>query len=134
MKSTSSIKFSQKSSQIYREISALIVQEKMNNKALQNVLINRVTLSKDKGICFVYFYVPDKTKLKESLDTLICYKPSLRKALADSIKARYTPDIIFRYDETFEKQQHIENILNSIAEPRTGYIDPNDVINDQNDE
>src|SRR5665647_906470 len=112
MKSTSSIKFSQKSTQIYREVSALITQEKMNNKALQNVLINRVTLSRDKGICFIYFYVPDKTQLKEALNTLICYKPSLRKALADSIKARYTPDIIFRYDETFEKQEHIENLLN----------------------
>ncbi len=53
---------------------------------------------------------------EEILEILKLYKPSLRKALSAEIKARYVPDLIFRFDKKFEKRQRIEKLLEEIKE------------------
>ncbi len=113
--SVSSIKKSQKESLLFRAIAQLFSQTMLDDKKLQGLFINRVKLSDDKSVCTVYFYTTGGfADFKEKLQTLILYKPSMRHALAKTIKSRYTPELVFKFDDQFEKQQRIEGLLEKV--------------------
>lgn len=113
--SVSSIKKSQKESLLFRAIAQLFSQTQLDDKKLHGLFINRVKLSDDKSVCTVYFYTEGGMEdFKEKLKSLVLYKSSLRHALAKSIKSRYTPELIFKFDDQFEKQQRIENLLEKV--------------------
>lgn len=115
MKSTDHIRKARKEAQYLRVISTLFTAQAVEDKRLRNVFINRVELSADGGLCYVFFYSDQgETYFKEVLPHLILYKPSLRAALAQEIRGRYTPDILFRFDEQFEKQQKIEQLIDRV--------------------
>ena len=102
-----SIKRSQKESQLYQEISQLFLRIALDDKRLAGVSINRVKISEDGGICTVFFYTPGgQDAFEKVLETLILYKPSLRKALSALIDGRYTPQLLFRFDDQFERSTH----------------------------
>ncbi len=112
MKSTDHIRKARKEAQYLRVISTLFTQQAVEDERLRNVFINRVELSADGGLCYVFFYSNEgEAYFKVVLPHLILYKPSLRAALAKEIRGRYTPDIQFRFDEQFEKQQKIEQLI-----------------------
>ncbi len=113
--SVSSIKKSQKESLLLRAIANLFAQTTLDDARLSGVAVNRVKLSDDKGVATIFFYTAGGlAEFKEKLPTILLYKSSLRRALARSINARYTPELIFKYDDQFEKQQRIEGILEKI--------------------
>lgn len=113
----SDIKKSQKESLLLREISTIFFQASLDDKNLQDAYISRVKLSDDKGVCYVFFYCPAGEEFfNEKLKILKLYKPSLRKAIAKTIKGRYVPELIFKYDNEFEKQRKIEDVLDKIKE------------------
>lgn len=113
----SDIKKSQKESLLLREISTIFFQASLDDKNLQDAYISRVSLSDDKSVCYIFFYCPaGEDFFKEKLKILKLYKPSLRKAIAKTIKGRYVPELIFRYDNEFEKQRKIEDLLDKIKE------------------
>lgn len=61
------------------------------------------------------FYDPDGLEaFKKKLEILKLYKPSIRAALAKKIKSRYVPDLAFKFDEQFEKEQKIHEILDKV--------------------
>lgn len=134
MTKISSIKRAQKASLLLRTISALFLEAVRDNSSLAGLSITRVELSPDKGSVHVYFYT-DKgsAEFKKILQDLKLYKPSLRASLARSIAGRYTPEITFKFDETFEKTQRIEHLLDSIktAEPADDDQEYNDEESDE---
>lgn len=113
--SISEIKKAKKESLLLKEISKLYMQTAMDDPRLQGVFINRVKLSSDKSHCTVYFYTAEgEEHFNEILEILKLYKPSLRKALAANIPSRYTPELVFKFDKTFEKQSRLEHLLDKI--------------------
>lgn len=115
MNRVSEIKRAQKESLLFRELSGLFMKIVMEQPALQLLTLTHVKLSQDKGACSIYFYANGgRQAFEDSMSTLILYKPSMRKALSQSIPGRYTPELIFRFDEQFEKQQRMEKILDTI--------------------
>lgn len=113
--SVSNVKRAQKESLLFREISQLFLQATMDDKRLQGLFVNRVHLSPDKGLCTVYFYTSKGEEyFNDVLQVLTLYKPSLRKALASTIKGRYVPDLVFKFDKQFEKQQRIEELIEQV--------------------
>jgi ribosome-binding factor A len=109
------IKRAQRESQILRQVSQLFVQAGLDDPRLHDFFISRVRLSSDKGICYLYFYTArGEQYFKDMLGILKLYKPSMRKALAETLDARYTPDLVFIFDEQFEKQQKIESLLEKL--------------------
>ncbi|MCX5924421.1 MAG: ribosome-binding factor A [Candidatus Dependentiae bacterium] len=111
----SKIKRSQKESLLLREISRLLHQLSLEDTELGGLFVNRVELSKNKGMCFIYFYDPKGIEsFKEKNKRLILYKPSLRKGIASALDARYTPELKFAFDEQFDKQQRIETIIEQV--------------------
>lgn len=111
----SHIKRSQKESLLLRELSKMLLELSLDDSELSGLFINRVELSKNKGVCIIYFYDQDGIEaFKEKNKKLLLYKPSMRKAIATTLDGRYTPELKFLFDEQFDKQQRIENILETV--------------------
>jgi ribosome-binding factor A len=108
----SSIKKAQRESAIYRLVLQLFHQEQLNGLDLNDLHIQRVSLNDDRSMCMIYFYSSQgEAYFNKMLETLKLYKPSLRKAIARTIQGRYTPEIVFRFDEQFDKIQKIESLI-----------------------
>lgn len=115
MNVVSSIKKSQKEELLFRTISELFTQTSLDDSRLAGIMINRVKLSDDKGVCTIFFYSPGgPAEFKEKLPIILLYKSSLRKALAKAVASRYTPELIFKFDDQFEKQQRLESLLEKV--------------------
>lgn len=113
----SDIKRGQRESFLFREFSKLFMEIARENAELRDIHMNRVDTSAEKGKCFVMFYTTKgKEHFQEKLKTLILYKPSMRKAMAQLRQSRFTPDIEFAYDAQFEKQMRIELLLDHVKE------------------
>lgn len=109
------IKHAQREAHLYREISNLFVRLVYDEPSLAQVSINRVSLSPDRSVCTVYFYSADGVSdFQSKLHTIILYKPSLRTALSKILHGRYVPDLIFKYDEKFEKQKKVEDLIDKL--------------------
>jgi ribosome-binding factor A len=113
--SLKNIKQAQRESFLLREIAQLFLQATQDDTRLSNVFVNRVKLTSDKSICYVYFYtVRGAEHFNEVLEILKLYKPSLRKAIAIKLNSRYTPQLVFAYDAQFETQQKIEALIDQV--------------------
>ena len=111
------IKKAQKESYFYKEISQFFRRIVIDEPRLNGLFINRVSLSSDSGTCVVLFLASNgKSEFEEKLPTLVLYKPSLRTALAKTSHGRYTPNLIFRYDEDQEKVEKINRLLDKLKE------------------
>ncbi len=117
------VRRSRKKSFYLRELSSLLSRLVQDEPSLGQLYFNRVELSDDGGLCYVYcgfFNAVDVAHAEEMFnqvrDTLVMYKPSMRKALAASMTARYVPDIRFFYDETKEKEQRVTSLLAQVSQ------------------
>ena len=109
---SSAIKRAQKESLLMQELSKMLLQLSLDDNRLQGIFINRVKLSQDKGVLTVYFYMSEGLEaFQEKLHILILYKPSLRKALASAVPSRYVPELVFKFDELFDKQQRLDELF-----------------------
>jgi ribosome-binding factor A len=111
----SDIKRAQKESLFLREFSSLFMRVALDVPLLQELSINRVQLSATKSVLTIFFYcAAGETRFKELRPSLVLYKPSLRKGMAQAVPSRYSPDIVFKYDSQFEKQLKLEMAIEAI--------------------
>ena len=116
--SVSQVKRAQKESLLFREISDLFLKARLDNSALQDLSVSRVVLSPDKGTCTVYFYTdrgPEEFN-KTFMRILLRYKHQFRKELAARVRSRYTPELVFMFDDQFEKLMRLEELLETVKE------------------
>jgi ribosome-binding factor A len=113
--SVTAIKRAQKESVILRTISELVARASADDSRLSGMFVTRAELSPGKSSCTIYFYTADGADVfKEKLEVLKLYKPSMRKTLANTLQSKYTPEIVFKFDEKFEKTHRIETILEKL--------------------
>ncbi len=126
--STPSIKREKKKSIFLRELSIYIDRLAQDEPRLRRVFLSRVDLSADCGICYLYFAtLPGtdftdeykKTLYLQALDVLKLYKPSLRKNLAQNVDGRYTPSLVFMYDDKKDKIDRVNVLLDKVHEELT---------------
>lgn len=111
----SDIKKAQRESILFKLISELFTQAASDDQRLKGIFISRVQLSDNRSLCTVFFYSADGKKHFDDLfEVLKLYKPSMRKAVAKNISARYAADIRFAYDEHFDKVQKLEKLIESV--------------------
>jgi ribosome-binding factor A len=111
------IKRAQKAAQLLRSICTLFSGASRDDDRLQGSQITRVELSDDRSRCYVFFYnAGGEEAFRETLRYLILYKPSLRAALAKEISGRYTPELEFVFDHSFEKIERLESLFEKIKE------------------
>lgn len=112
------IKRQQKKSLYLRTITQLIQPLIHEEHAVAPIYPSRVELSKDTGICYIYFSSVEAGDGKEAVEaaikSLILYKPSLRTALAKAIQSRRAPDLVFLFDDKEEKSRRINELLDKV--------------------
>lgn len=115
---TKNIKQAQKESLFLKEISSAIHEVALDDPILIEAFINKVSLSPDGSVCTLFFYTHKGEEFFNNIliPTLNQYKGPLKKLLANKIYGRRTPNLIFKWDKNFEKQQRIEQILDTIKE------------------
>lgn len=107
------IKNARRASEVGRQVSSLLMKTALDDKELAGVAVSRTELSPDGAVCTILFYSPQGEKhfKEKQLQQLIIYKPSLRKALSQSLSGRYVPELVFAYDSSIEKIMRIEELL-----------------------
>jgi ribosome-binding factor A len=111
------IRKSKRESLIMREVASLFMHIINDDARLQGLFVNRVALSPEQGMCAIMFYVQGgKTVFDQKLEFLKLYKPSVRKAIATMLQSRYTPEIVFKFDEQFEKQLNMDQLFDKLKD------------------
>ncbi len=86
-----------------------IVSTEIRNENLGFMTITDVEVSSDHSYCTIF--VSFLNNAKNSLETLNRAKGFVRSRLAKKINLRRVPEIRFVLDDTFEKQQRLENLI-----------------------
>ena len=94
-----------------REISSIIFQE-IKDERIKFVTITKVNLTNDLSIATVLYTVfGNENQVNSSIDALNDAKGFIKTILSKKLEVRKIPDLKFKYDESFEHGNKIEEIL-----------------------
>ena len=100
-----------------REISLILSQE-VKDPRLQNINITAVKVTDDIGIAYLYYTVIGKSirKIDSNIEskTLTKLAGMIRSKLSKIIEMRRVPKLIFKFDESIEYSENIENLLKNL--------------------
>ena len=92
-----------------------IIQTQIRDPRIGFVTITDVQVSKDLRHVKVFFSVIGSEKDKTSaIIGLQRATPFIRHMIAQEVELRFTPTIVFKFDETAEYAQHINELLEKI--------------------
>lgn len=107
------IKLKRIASQIVKEVSD-ILQNEARDRLMHTITITGCDVSNDLGYAKVYFTCVldiDKCDIERELEEASGF---IRKELAERIDIRHTPKLVFKFDESVEYGNHIDNIIEKI--------------------
>jgi len=96
--------------QILTEINRILRTE-TSDKRLRFVSITKVEINKDYSFAKVFWDTFDSTKRGDAKEALIKSVGRIRSLLAGILTLRKVPGISFEYDNRFEAEKHITDIL-----------------------
>jgi len=109
---------SDKISDLLRKEISLIINKETKDPRLQKLNITAVKVSDDIGIATVFYTLIGESieKEKSSIDNKVLKKFSgmVRSKLSKTMQIRRVPIIQFRFDESIEYSDNIENLLKSL--------------------
>jgi len=103
---------------IQKEISA-ILRKQIKDPQLGFVTITEVKVTDDLQHARVYFTVYGSEQERIATEKLLKRMTSfVRYHIGQRIKLRYTPEIVFQYDETIEKAARIDDLINKLHQEK----------------
>lgn len=109
---------SDKISDLLRKEISLIINKETKDPRLQKLNITAVKVSDDIGIATVFYTMIGESieKEKSSIDNKVLKKFSgmVRSKLSKTMQIRRVPIIQFRFDESVEYSDNIENLLRNL--------------------
>ena len=109
---------SEKIADLLKKEISLIINNEIKDPRLRNINITAVKVSDDIGLAYVFYSVIGKSIKKDEseIDEKILKKFSgmVRSNISKKIKIRRVPKIIFRFDESIEYSENIENLLKNL--------------------
>ena len=101
---------------IRQEISK-IIQSELRDPRIGFLTITKVELTKDLRYARVYFSVLGERKDSElALKGLNSAKGYIKGVLFDNIKLRFTPEIVFKIDDTYDRTKDVFDLMRKIKE------------------
>jgi len=103
---------------ILKEISEILGRG-LKDPRVGFVTLTSVDVTADLSIAKVYYTVigDDKSR-KETATGLEKATPYIRRQLAQRMRMRHTPELIFKYDQSVEYGNHIDSLLKDIEDAR----------------
>ena len=98
-----------------REEVSLILQNRVKDPGMRVVTVTEVTITPDLKTARVHYSVlgGDEERLAVR-DALRRSKGFIRKELGRSLQLRYSPELAFLYDNTYEKGAKIDRLLREV--------------------
>lgn len=99
---------------IEREIS-IIISTEVKDDRLKFVTITKVALTNDLSIATVFYTVIGNDEQKAAtIENLNDAKGFIKSSLSKKLEIRKTPDLKFKYDESLQYGEKIEQILKNL--------------------
>jgi ribosome-binding factor A len=93
----------------------------MRDPRMDPLTVTEVRLTPDRRIARIYVACyRDEDALTSGLEALESAKGALRRHLAQNLHWRFTPELEFRADRTWERAERIEALLEQIADDTEG--------------
>jgi len=93
-----------------------LIKEELLEPALENtsIIISEVKVTPDLKSAIVYIFPMTGSKItnKDFLKLIILNTPKIRRLLCKKIYLRYSPDLIFKIDDTFEQAAKLNTLIN----------------------
>jgi ribosome-binding factor A len=103
------------SEEIKKVISDLILRGLKDPRISKFTSVTEVQTTNDLRFAYVYISVYDpKANRSETVEALNRAKGYIRNEIGKHIDLRYTPEPIFREDDSVENAMHIQEILNTV--------------------
>lgn len=112
-KSRKSYKYERISSEVDKLIKEVVMYEIQDKRVNGNAVVTGTILSKDFSHCKVFVHINSEDK-KSVLDGLKNASGFVRHVIAQQLDMRKTPEISFIYDESVDRMNRIEELLNQI--------------------
>jgi ribosome-binding factor A len=119
--------------QIREELSELLSRGAVHDPGIGFITLTRVTVSPDLQIARVFYTtLGDPKARKDTAKALQRATPFLRRHIGGAIRLRRVPELEFRFDESIENQDRIEQILRDLhdEEARRASASPSDPTDD----
>lgn len=99
---------------IERELSSIIFSE-VKDERIKFVTITNVNVTNDLSIATVFYTVlGDEDQINSSIEALNDATGFIRSKLAKRLEVKKVPELRFKYDESFEQGNKIEEILRNL--------------------
>jgi ribosome-binding factor A len=103
--------------QIRQELSQLLSRGEVHDPGIGFITLTRVTVSPDLQHARVYYTtLGDPKARRETAKALHRATPFLRRQIGSRLRLRRVPELEFRFDESIEHQDRIEQILRDLHE------------------
>ena len=101
--------------QIREELSAIISRGEVHDPGIGFITLTRVQVSPDLQLARVFYTtLGDPKARKETAKALERATPFFRRQIGGRLRLRRVPEIEFRFDESIEHQDRIEQILRDL--------------------
>lgn len=102
--------------ELIRRLVSETIQNKLRDPRIKGfITITRVEVTPDLRLAKVYYSVlGDENKKKKVAYGLKSAKSFMRGFIADELKLRYAPDIMFSFDSTLEHKERVSKILDQL--------------------
>jgi ribosome-binding factor A len=92
-----------------------VFRHDLKDVRLAMISITSIDVAPDLNFARVYLSGLKEDETREVVKDLISQKGRIRHFLGQRIRLRYTPELDFRFDDTGEKAQRIEEILREVG-------------------
>lgn len=100
--------------QIREELSELLTRE-VKDPGIGLITVTHVKVSADLQVARAYWTIMgDEKSRKETAKALERAMPFLRRQIAGRLRLKRVPELAFQYDESIERQERIEALLQEI--------------------
>jgi len=120
--------------QIQAELASLLTRE-VHDPGIGFLTIIRVAVSPDLQQARVYYTTigDDKAK-RESARALERARPFLRRQIGQRLRLKRVPELTFFFDDSIEKGDRVERILQELRTEQAGRPDDGDTIGSRDDD
>lgn len=89
------------------------IRSSLRDSRLKQVTITKVEIAPDYSWAKIYWDTYDTQNRDEIKKGILNCRGKIRTMLASSLNIRHVPELFFIYDDQFESEKSIEDILNS---------------------
>lgn len=104
-----------------REVICEMLLRDLNDPRLETITVTEVEVTDDLKLATVFFSArgshPNEESALEGLQGATGY---IKKKLGRELRLRYTPDLIFKVDHSFEYGSKIDRLIQNIKEEKNG--------------